>query len=362
MSSEEFTHLFLEAVDVWLFRDGRPFDAASYHRAESMFPPYPTVIQGALRTYELVRRGIDLNDPVAVEEAVGTAEKLAGLKLRGPFVARRKNGAITRYYPQPADAVSISDKPNWIRPASRPEKPPADVRTNLPIPLDLLGFRDPLSKGENNLWLSEQNLIDYLRGADVKAVCTEELYDTDPRLGIGIERSCKTTRDGALYEVEFIQPAPGVGLWVEMQGYSGWPEMGTLRLGGESRAAFFSQQPQAASFPQPKAEMSHPFKVYFATPACFSAGWLPKRWENFFDGTVTLEAVAIPGFESMGGFDYARQQHKPARRYVPAGSVYYFKPAKDSVSIKQSALEMGMTEEGAGMGFGQIILEEYEHA
>lgn len=362
MSSEEFTHLFLEAVDVWLFRDGRPFDAASYHRAESMFPPYPTVIQGALRTYELVRRGIDLNNPKAVAEAVGTAEELGGLRLRGPFVARREAAAITRYFPQPADAVSVPGDPHWIRPASRSVEPPAGVRTNLPEPLDrLLGFRDPLSKGENNLWVSEKNLITYLRGAEVKAVCAEELYHTDPRLGIGIESGRKTTRDGALYEVEFIQPAPGVGLWVEMQGYSGWPEVGNLRLGGESRAAFFSQHPQVEPFPQPKAKMSHPFKVYFATPACFSAGWLPKSWENFFDGAVKLEAAAIPGFESMGGFDYACRQPKPARRYVPAGSVYYFKPDNGSVSIKPSVIEMGMTEEGAGMGFGQIILEEFEH-
>ncbi|HXG18262.1 MAG TPA: type III-B CRISPR module-associated Cmr3 family protein, partial [Methylomirabilota bacterium] len=43
-------YLFLEAIDVWLFRDGRPFDARSDHRAESLFPPYPSVMQGAIRS------------------------------------------------------------------------------------------------------------------------------------------------------------------------------------------------------------------------------------------------------------------------------------------------------------------------
>ena len=52
--------LFLEAVDVWLFRDGRPFDAGQDHSAVSRFPPYPTVIQGAIRSHHLVQTGVNL--------------------------------------------------------------------------------------------------------------------------------------------------------------------------------------------------------------------------------------------------------------------------------------------------------------
>jgi CRISPR-associated protein Cmr3 len=365
MSKMEFTSLFIEALDVWLFRDGRPFDASSYHRAESMFPPYPTVIQGALRTFELLRRGVDLNDSQAKSDAVGTADELLNLKLRGPFVAKRDGEMIVRYFPQPADAFSIPDfdpgKPRRIRPASPPQKLPAGMRTNLPEAVSQhLGLQDPLLKGDSHLWVTEENLIRYLSGEAVESVRAETLFVKDPRIGIGIESNRKTTRDGALYEVEFIQPEKGVGVLVEMQGYSDWPDCGVLRLGGESRGAFFSQQPQLAPLPQFTQELRRPFKVYFATPACFSAGWLPENWDKYFDGKVELEAVATTGFESVGGFDYARQQHKPARRYIPAGSVYYFMP-KSSVFIKPSVFETGMTEEGAGMGFGQIILEEYEH-
>src|SRR5690606_5208459 len=80
--------LFLEPVDVWLFRDGRPFDALSDHRAESIFPPYPTVMQGAIRSHHLVVKGVDLSDRAAIEAAVGTATDFKGLRLRGPFIAK----------------------------------------------------------------------------------------------------------------------------------------------------------------------------------------------------------------------------------------------------------------------------------
>ncbi|MCS6846435.1 MAG: type III-B CRISPR module-associated Cmr3 family protein, partial [Anaerolineae bacterium] len=66
--------LFLSPVDVWLFRDGRPFDAGDDHYARSLFPPYPSVIQGAIRSHHLVVKGVDLRDKRAIEEAVGSGE------------------------------------------------------------------------------------------------------------------------------------------------------------------------------------------------------------------------------------------------------------------------------------------------
>lgn len=49
--------LFIRPVDVWLFRDGKPFDAASDHRARSLFPPYPSTMQGVIRSKALVHLG-----------------------------------------------------------------------------------------------------------------------------------------------------------------------------------------------------------------------------------------------------------------------------------------------------------------
>lgn len=98
-------HLFLEAIDVWLFRDGRPFDARSDHRAASLFPPYPTVMQGVIRSHHLVVKNVDLHDSQQIVAMVGTADNYNTLCLRGPFIAKRELGKIVRYLPIPAHAV-----------------------------------------------------------------------------------------------------------------------------------------------------------------------------------------------------------------------------------------------------------------
>ena len=114
--------LFLSAVDVWLFRDGRPFNANGDHRAESLFPPHPSVIQGALRSYYLsLDKSLQYENADAVIKRVGTTQQVPnGFSLQGPYLAHRVNGHLTRYFPQPADASSVSGAEHTIRPAAAP--------------------------------------------------------------------------------------------------------------------------------------------------------------------------------------------------------------------------------------------------
>lgn len=346
--------LFLEPIDVWLFRDGRPFDAFSDHHARSMFPPYPTVIQGALRSHHLALLGIDLRDKRSIEVAVGTATDYRGLRVRGPFLARREQDRIVRYFPQPADAIVASRDNCILRPASGPVSPPAGVRTSAPTPL-LLGLNDAFVKGRSGIWLSEDGLKQYMLGREVAGVDASQMFERESRIGIGRDDQRRVAAEGAIYEVEFVRPRDNVGLFVEVQGYNNWPSQGIMRLGGEGRGARF-QQVAAEPWPAPPAPLPRRFKVYFATPAYFGSGWLPEGWASFFEGEVTLVAAALSGHESVGGFDLADKRHKPSRRYVPAGSVYYFESAGDA-RLKPHLIQNAVTDQGAEIGFGQILVE-----
>jgi CRISPR-associated protein Cmr3 len=349
--------LFLEAVDVWLFRDGRPFDAGSDHRARSLFPPYPTVIQGALRSHHLVVQGVNLNDRQAVEAAVGTADDVRNLRLRGPFLARREGDRVARYLPQPADAVTVDRPQCTLRPASRPRAPDDGVLTGAPTPL-LLGLDDEAGKGEEGLWLREADLHRYLQGETVAGAPAKALFQRESRFGIGLDRRRHTAAEGALYEAEFIRPCPGVGLLVEVEGYDGWPRSGVLRIGGEGRAAWF-EQVAAPPWPAPPDPLPERFTLYFATPAYFTDGWRPRGgWGQFFLGHVELVAAAVGRYESVGGFDLAEGKHKPARRYVPAGSVYYFR-ATGEARLRPELVQGAVTEHGAALGFGQVLIGEW---
>ena len=349
--------LFLEPVDVWLFRDGRPFDAQSDHRAESLFPPYPTVLQGAVRSHHLVVKGVDLADKQAIAATVGTATDYKHLRLRGPFVAKRQEGEIIRYFPVPADAVLRDKQAESLRPTSRPR----GVVTSTPTPMLLLAEGQP-HKGGVGDWLDEASLHRHLAGRTVPTVASQELFAREIRPGIGRDDTRRTTRQGFLYEVEFIRPCWGVGLWVEVQGLDGWPERGLMRIGGEGRSGYFSQC-QDAPWPSLPDPLPARFKVYFATPTYFERGWQPEDWGKFFDGRVALQAAALRRYESVGGFDLAEnpkspRAHRPARRYVPAGSVYYFQ-CDGRVRLKPGLPLNGVSDFGAEIGFGQILVKEW---
>lgn len=356
--------LWLEALDVWLFRDGRPFDAGSDHRAQSLFPAYPTVVQGAIRSHHLVVNRVDLANRSAISALVGTARSVGALRLRGPFLARREGGRIVRYLAQPADAVSLPDSPYMIRPASAPQLPPDGVLTSCPTS-HLLGLAEAPARGEGGLWLREDHLLAYLQGQGAVGVPEAGLFARENRLGISRDDWRRTTKRELLYEVEFIRPCADVGLLIEVEGYGGWPHRGTMRIGGEGRAAWF-EQVEADPWPHPPDPLPARFKVYFATPAWFDGGWQPAdgAWARYFTGDVRLVAAALPRYEAVGGYDWAGNAHKPSRRYVPAGSVYYFECGGEA-RLRADLIQRAVTDCAtaadyeAAIGFGQVMIEEW---
>ena len=353
-------NLFIEALDLWLFRDGKPFDAGGQHLAQSMFPPFPSVMQGAVRSNQLVLKNVDLWDKKEISKMVGTANDLNGLKLKGPFLACSENNIITLFYPQPADAVSTDIQNHKIRPASPPEPVPSDILTS-GSERYLLGFKEDLQKGESGLWLSEDHLLRYLAGDEVEGIPSDQLFCFDSHLGIGMDYARKITETGQIYQVRYVSPHKGVGLLLEVlsQDYSDWPESGMMRLGGEARAATYTQ---VSVEPIPQLIDNYPklpdrFKVYFTTPTWFEKGWEPISWQKFFEGNLVLRTAAIGRYRSVGGFDMENSIHKPALRYVPAGSVYYFETLeKSEVSVRPGLENQAISDYGNDFGFGQFII------
>ncbi len=351
--------LFLTPVDVWLFRDGRPFDAGSDHRARSLFPPHPSVMQGVIRSHHLVVKGVDLSSKKAIEEAVGTADDCRNLLMRGPLIAHRApNGKLTRYFPAPADAAPIND--SQLKPIQ--PRPPAHKRvvTSLDRQVPMVLFPHDLEPKKRELggWLTEDQLFKCLQGGEAKPVAAKDLFTIEHRYGIGMDSDRRSTREGLLYAADFIRTCDGVGLYIEVDGYDGWPDSGVMRIGGEGRGARF-EQIEAPPWPAPPTPLPQRFKLYFAGPTYFTGGWQPESWSKFFDGDVRLQAVAINRYESRGGFDWANGSQKPARRFVPAGSVYFFK-CEGQARLKPDLINRAITDFGAEVGYGQFIIVEWK--
>ena len=81
------------------------------------------------------------------------------------------------------------------------------------------------------------------------------------------------------------------------------------------------------------------FSLVLVSPAPFQQGWLPDGINQGGVGTlggieVQLVGASIGRFKHIGGWNIVFNRPKPTRRAVPAGSVYFFRFASNSVSEK----------------------------
>lgn len=328
-------NLFIEPLDVWLFRNGRPFNAEEDHTAQGIFPPLPSTMQGILRTHHLAQSGVNIHDKKKVKAQVGTRDNYPdSFQLTGPFIASRKKDKVVRYFPLPQDLYFAKELDAYT---TFVPQLAVDIYTDLLTnettnQLQLLSRRqdqDP-EKGETEggVWLAETVLTDYLQGKSIpktKTTAGSTLFTTETRVGIGLDSARRATCNGRIYEVKFTRPQTDVGLTVGITGLDGWSNEGVIALGGEARAGHYwataRWQPPQGNLPNPTQ-----FKVLFLTPTYFAEGWCSQDWQQFFVGQVQLVATAVGRPIIWGGRDLAQNNiHEPSYRYVPAGSVYYFR-------------------------------------
>jgi len=319
----------IRPIDVWLFRDGKPFTAGEDHAAETLFPPSPFTLQGAIRTKVLADKGVNLaefakNGERNPDPDVGYGDNFGKLRLRGPLLMLCKDGKWERLIPMPADVVKIGERYDLLRPNFD-----LPFVTNLPNG-SLLWTQKAERVSDAKGWLPESEWANYLQGkAPEQVVSGEELFAHEPRFGIAIDTSKGTTQEAMLYQVRFVRLKEETALWAEVCGVS-LNAKGFLRFGGEGRAATYEKlQQQQCLRPLSQfnfARNAKRFKVVLVTPAWFSGGWQPKggNWSKIFGASVRLIAAAVPRPLHLGGFDVAKGIPKPMRAFVPAGAVYFF--------------------------------------
>jgi CRISPR-associated protein Cmr3 len=349
----KYVRLFLEPVDVWFFRAGKPFTMGEDQWARSYFPPSPNTVQGAIRSRVLAAwGGVAALENAQLLELIGGPGSYGRLRLRGPFLARQENGKVVRYFPVPTDVVAPKDGGQLCRLHvgewdGAVVNPPAD------------GLRPLLSPIEGDFeaaqgWLSEPELGKYLQGQPFSLTPTPELFRREHRLGIGLEYKPKRPKEQRLYQAGFIRPADGVGLVVDVGLEEEndplralkLPSDGWLALGGEARPARFRLvNADASSLSIDKSER---FSLYFATPAYFMSGWRPNI-------QVRLVAAAAGRPQLIGGWDLVEQKPKPIRRYVPAGSVYFYE-TDAPISVD---LPVTDNQNEAHIGFGQVFVGQW---
>jgi len=336
-TSERWTEWRFAPLDTWFFREARGFDTSGSNELSSLFPPPARTVAGAIRTRIGEAQGVDwagfpdAADCTALRAVIGVGDDLGQLRLQGPYPRL----AGERLYPVPRHLLSVPDT----------DAPYRFLRPGDPVDCDLGRVRlpklDPAKPGAkplDNAWLTAGDLQRVLQGEHPQRVIeASTLYTVEPRLGIGRHNRRRTGIDGLLYQTRHLRLHAEVTIGAATGGIpQAWqPATGTLRFGGEGRAAAFEVSEAAAPLATPASGTSHLLLVLL-TPADFGAdhwllpGFTAARqdgidvWQGELNGIpLTLHSAVIGKPTREGGWDLAKQAPRPVESLVPAGSVYF---------------------------------------
>lgn len=397
--------IFIEPTEPLLFRTGRPFNAGENNFAETIFPPTPETLQGALRAMIAAQWGkVQTDKARTINEIFNESDivKLIGRRMgdRNTYGQFRITGLtlgcrdeetkkVKRLFPAPTHIIQATVKDGVGKTTVMVRltpKPISQETSNHPPGKQMLfpelGERETAGKSEAlEGWLTAQGLQHALSKAglpdEADIVPAHQIYARESRLGIGMNNATKTTEEGYLYQVQMIRMQPHYGFVVDIElgeeqyGDSEFPhpeqrigrletpselaflKVGWLTLGGEQRAARFEVlQPESIAEEQGISQTTPGRLLYFATPAYFKNGWLPA-----IPNILPVEPItaAMNRYQPIGGWllnpGNAGGASKIIRRCIPAGSVYFL---DIPVSVTQPLSEYGWQ-----IGYGIAYIGEY---
>ncbi|MEO0271907.1 MAG: type III-B CRISPR module-associated protein Cmr3 [candidate division WOR-3 bacterium] len=353
--------------DTLFFRTGRPFTLGSETWAEGAFPPYPSTIYGALRTFLILKKG---SLKKFIEEGyndIGSPGSKGSMKIIGPIMCNNEGYPLFRV---PYDLVKSSSKSekdklrlHRLFSVKKPQIYISDDKMEL-----ILLHRGKEVVRQVYAYLDCKSFKEYLecKKTEFDSISPEKLYISEPKIGIARNRITLTSKEAQIYRIPMTRLTHNNGLLVRIDEVSDFPENGLFLLGGEGKSVSFeklSNNPLATLENVDFELKDGLFKLYLATPTIFKNGWLPK-WINPETlrgkiGGIELQLVgcALGKCIKIGGWDIANNRPKPTFEAIPEGSVYYFKTL-NGVSLEEIKEVFHMKnvseinpEEGFGLAF-----------
>lgn len=293
----------IDALDTFTFRTANPFDAGVNFHSESKFPPSPAVYAGAFRgDKSLEQRKIKIG--------------FNGLMFDNQYV-----------FPKPLDLVQSDNQLEMMV----LEKAACSSHQ---LDYMLQPKKDATQKKStsSDAYLEKNALEKYLSGnSGLPYLLLDDYITSESHIGIAMDENTHSTINGMWYDQESIRPIRGkrtCSLIAEGEGFQ-LDNNTIVKVGGNRKLATVTT---IEPFTIEANLQTRLFKLYFATPAIFKYGWLP-RWinpvtkEGVFSYKrkkvkVRLVAAAVGKPIPIGG--YSSKGSRPLHLAIPAGSVYYF--------------------------------------
>jgi CRISPR-associated protein Cmr3 len=314
--------LEIEALDPLFFRDGRPFTMGEESYAESIFPPLPSTIRGALRSMWISDQlgVVDANRDLLVAASIGIELTYFALGVNGKPVFQVP---FDLYFDE--NQESIPSKATPMEVINKVEI----VASSCPSEVSHLFKAGSNSKTEpvNGYLLDFETMKCYLSGNSTSLFDAKRRSDfikQEHKIGIGRDREVNTTKDGLLFRLTAtrFEDSAQERLSLLLKLYTSdsmafsLSKYTIMPLGGDRRSVIAKSSNEDFLPPLPAIQGNF-VKIYLLTPALFDS-WFPEI------SGLKLIASAIGKSISVGGWDLFKQRPKPMRRAVPAGSVFIF--------------------------------------
>jgi CRISPR-associated protein Cmr3 len=339
MTHSTTEHRFIEPHDVLFLRGNKLFGDAGSH-GESLVPPWPSAAAGALRSQILVHDGVDLSAFASgnvTHPTLGTPHAPGSFTVTAFTLAQRHaDGHVYSLHPLPADLVITEENDQIGIQALKPHAPAPGLLSSCAFAQMPVLAESARRKAATGFWLTVAGWQDYLNGrlptTETGLIHIKDLWGTDHRVGIGLNAATRSADDGKLFTAQAVAFKPGVGFLASVTG-APLPLHGTLRLGGDGRAA--QSQSVAPQWPMPdlpRISTAQRCRLVLTTPGLFAQGSLPNGFTRQNDSSYGLDlhgvrarlvCATVPRAETVSGWDLARWQPKAALRAAPAGSVYW---------------------------------------
>ena len=350
-------HRFIEPLDVLFLRGNKLFgDPGSY--GESLVPPWPSAAAGALRSQMLAHEGTDLTDFAQSRishPSLGTPQAPGSFALTSFTLARKQaDGTVETLHALPADLVATEKTDKRHIQSLRPTALSHDLLSSSSFAQVPVLAEAERRKAASGLWLTHAGWQKYLNGQIPGTVhdlvTTSDLWAIDSRVGIGLNADTRSADDGKLFTAQAVAFQPGIGFVASVRGAT-LPSQGTLRLGGDGRAA----SSQSIKLQAPEADLQAisgqgRCRIVLTTPGLFAQGWLPNGFTRQGDGNYLLAlhgvrarlvCATVPRSETISGWNLARWQPKAALRAAPTGSVYWLDQLQATPEALRKLAESG---------------------
>ncbi len=317
----------IEPLDTLFFRGAESMVAGENHEVETLFPPMPQTIAGAIRTAVIGQMGITPAEYFKSPEQypfLGLPEK-PGFSMVGPlFLANR-------------DVVLLPAPAHWH--SAIPDDPPEELLVQAALPLNSSPLRlkcstsspfyvrHPIHDDLKSLagwWVTPGTFSSMVANqaripviADASQLVSDEpallpptaLYDREERLGIALT-SRRTAREGHLYTTVHIRVRQGIELLAGIVSAHPVPltDKGILQLGGEQRICRYRLCDDIA-IPVNKQNSG---LLMSLSPLAMKM--LPATLEHCPRASGKLFRT--------GGWDMQKGFHKPMEAWLPQGAVF----------------------------------------